>query len=215
MSTTQLQHCITHYEVFGNHQSQRAELHSWSSDLSKRPHTAWLWKGLQWSPSLLKWISFFRTDPKNHVNFQDSKQHHSYSEAMKLLNPWEFHPTFQEEWPQDLRGSTLGSRLNFKSESRQKSTPMSLSTEKTDLKRKWEWSCLTAANFYCWNPSFTTSPYHGLRAPSERRSSHRRQWEGMVLYWNCFCNSCEMYQTVSPLNCTPQQSSWKYTNAWV
>ena len=37
----------------------------------------------------------------------------------------------------------------------------------------------------------------------------------MVLYWNCFCNSCKLYQTVSPLNCTPQQSSWKYTKAWV
>lgn len=109
MRTTQLQHCITHYEVFGNRQSQRAELHSWPSDLSKRPHTAWLWKGLQWSPSLLKWISFFRKDPKNHVIFQDSKQHHSSSEAMKLLNSWEFHPTFQEEWPQDLR--ELNSRI--------------------------------------------------------------------------------------------------------
>lgn len=92
MRTTQLQHCITHYEVFGNHQSQRAELHSWSSDLSKHPHTAWLWKGLQWSPSLLKWISLFRTDPKNHVTFQDSKHQHPYSEGMKATEPLRIPP---------------------------------------------------------------------------------------------------------------------------
>ena len=48
--------------------------------------------GSERGSSLLKWIGLFRTDPKNHVIFQDSKQQHPYSEGMKATEPLRIPP---------------------------------------------------------------------------------------------------------------------------